>query len=558
MHAARAQIERRGPVLVLLASLLLATAMLVALGWGMTFFQDTWAFLLDRQSFSTDSFLAPHNEHIVVVPVAITKLLLAVFGMTSNTPEQVAMGISLLAAATLLFVYVRRRVDPWLAAMAAALLLFLGAAWPIILWPFENEFTIPIAAGLGMLVLLDREDERGDAWACAALLLAVLSGSLGISFVIAAAVDVALKHRERGWRRAYVFLLPGLVYLGWYAGWGHDAENHVTLRNIIAAPHYVMDGFASALDSLAGLSTIPVNSPGQPDWGRPLLIGAIALVALGQWRRPGFSRGFWVAAAAALSYWMLAAFNYIPGREAAASRYVYAGAVFVLLIAAELLRNVRFGRRGLIVAAVVTLCAIGPNLAQMKDGRDWLKGQTTFTRSDLAALEIARGHVDPRHLMYSVEETGTASLGIVEAGKYFEAVDRWGSPAYTPAELLDAPAPGPHYADIILGQQLPLGTETRLGLYDSGRAAENCVVLPAGSVTPASETRLSPGVTRIELAPGPHAGFSLRRFASGEYPVVTEGADGESTTFLRVPRDHAPQVPWFLHVEASQEARVCR
>jgi hypothetical protein len=550
--------QRRNAPTLLMGVALMASALLVcALCWELTFFQDSWAFLLDRQDLSVDSFAAPHNEHIVVIPVAITKLLLAVFGMTSGKPEMIAMTLTLVVAGWLLFVYIRRRTGPWLALMAASLLLFLGAAWPILLWPFENEFTIPIAAGLAMLVLLDREDARGDAWACVALLIAVLSGSLGISFVIAAAVDVLIKHRERGWSRAYIFLLPGLVYLGWYAGWGHDAENHLSLRNVLQSPHYVFDGFASAFDSLAGLSTVPVNSPGQPDWGRPLLIGAIALAAFGQWRRPGFSRGFWVVSAAALSYWLLAAFNYIPGREASASRYVYAGAVFVLLIAAELLRGVKFSRRGLIVAGVLTACAIGPNLAQMKDGRDWLKGQTVLTRADTAALEISRRTVSPEYNLGSVEATGTASLAIVAAGKYFEAVDRWGSPAYSPAELETAPAPGPHYADIVLSQALPLTTETALGAYDRGVAAENCIVLPADSGTPTSELRLSPGLARIELAPGPHAGFSLRRFATGEYPVVTEGADGGSTTTLRIPRDRATQ-PWYLHVDAQQEARVCR
>ncbi len=553
MHVARGDIERRGPVIVLVVLLVAAVVLLTVAGWGITFFQDTWAFLLDRQSFSADSFLAPHNEHIVVIPVAITKLLLAVFGMGSNTPEQIAMGLTLLVAATLLFLYVRRRVDPWLAVMAAALLLFLGSAWPIILWPFENEFTIPVAAGLAMLLLLDRDDERGDAWACVALLVAVLSGSLGLSFIVAAAVDVFLKRGTRGWRRAYFFVVPLLVYLAWYLGWGHDAEHHMTLRNILASPHYVMDGFASVLDSLAGLSTIPVNSPGQPDWGRPLLIGAIALVGFGQWRRPGFSRGFWPVAAAALSYWLLAAFNYIPGREAASSRYVYAGAVFVLLMAAELLRGVRFSRRGLIVAGIVTVCAIAPNLAQMKDGRDWLKEQSVFTRSDLAAMEIARGRIDPTFTLGSFEVAGTASLSIVEAGKYFEAVDRWGSPAYTPAELESAPQPGRHYADIVLSQVLPISTVTQLGAYKPAAVAgEECV--DVDSSTP--EVAVPFGTSRIELAPGPDASFSLRRFATGEYPVHTEGAAGDSETLLRIPRDHAGQ-PWYLHVEASQPARVC-
>ena len=65
-----------------------------------------------------------------------------------------------------------------------------------------------------------------------------------------------------------------------------------------------------------------------------------------------------------------------------------------------------------------------------------------------------------------------------------------------------------------------------------------------------------PGLNTIELAPGPHADFSLRRFASGEYPVETEGADGNSVTLLRVPRDASHQ-PWFLHIDATQSARVC-
>jgi hypothetical protein len=548
--------RRNGPVLLLGAALLGAAVMLAVAQWGVTFFQDTWAFLLDRQDLSADAIFAPHNEHIVVIPVLITKVLLAVFGMSSNTPEQVAMALTLFAAAILLFVYFRRRVDPWIAALAATLLLFLGSAWPVLIWPFENEFTIPIVFGLAMLLMLDREDDRGDAWACAALLVAILSGSLGLSFIVAAAVHVFLSRKERGWRRAYVFLVPLLVYLAWYAGWGHEAEKHLTLDNILASPAYVMEGFASALDSLAGLSTIPVNSPGQNDWGRPLLIAAIALVAFGQSRRPGFSRGFWVVSAAAVSYWLLAGFNFIPGREASASRYVYAGAVFVLLMAAELLRGVRWSPRALVVAAILIACAIGPNLAQLKEGSEWEKEQSVFTRSDLAALEIARGHVDPSFTLGAIDVAGTASLGIVEAGKYFEAVDRWGSPAYTPAELEAAPQVGRHFADIVLSQALPLTTRMETGTSPQAGAGQGCLTQAAGTGTATSETKLGPGAVRIEVSAGPEAHVSLRRFSEGEYPVQTTPAAGGSTMLLRIPRDRAPQ-PWYLHVEASQAVRVC-
>jgi hypothetical protein len=543
--------RRNVPVALLGVALLAAAVVLAKAQWDVTFFQDTWAFLLDRQDFSAEAFFHPHNEHIVVIPVAITKVLLEVFGMTSNTPEQVAMGLTVLVAAVLLFVYVRRRTDPWLALMAAALVLFLGSAWPILLWPFENEFTLPIAFGLAMLLFLDREDGRGDALACAMLVLAVLSGSLGISFVLAAAVEVFIKRRARGWRRAYVFLVPGLVYLAWYVGWGHEAETHITLTNVLNSPVYVIEGFASAIGSLAGLSKTPASGPASIEFGAPLLVAA--LVGAGfRIRRRGVPAGFWPVAAAGVSYYLLAAFNFIPGREATAVRYVYAGAVFVLLIAAELLRGVRWSRNGLLVAGGVVLVAIVPNLGYMKTGGDWEREQSVFTRADLAALEIARRTVDPGFNLADPEVAGTASLGAVSAGLYFEAADRWGSPAYSIPELEAAPAVGRHYADVVLQHALPLSTRALPGRFRSG--AGGCVTqLPGGAVH--KEVELPPGLYRVEVAPGEDAVIQMRRFAAGEYPV-TELSPGGSTTLLRIPRDRAPN-PWYLHVEASQLARVC-
>ncbi|HEY2715557.1 MAG TPA: hypothetical protein VGI73_04975, partial [Solirubrobacterales bacterium] len=81
-----ARARRDAPVLLLGLALLAAAAVLTVAEWHVTYFQDTWSFLLERQPFEAESFLFPHNEHIVILPVAITKGLLAVFGMTSNTP----------------------------------------------------------------------------------------------------------------------------------------------------------------------------------------------------------------------------------------------------------------------------------------------------------------------------------------------------------------------------------------------------------------------------------------------------------------------------------------
>jgi hypothetical protein len=543
--------KRNAPTLLLGVALLAAAALLIALGWDLTFFQDTWAVLLERPGFTADSLLTPHNEHLLAFQVALEKLWIELFGMDSAHPEMLTMVAALLAAATLLFVYVRRRVGAWPALFAAVLMLFLGAAWQVLLWPFELVFPLPLAAGIGMLLMLDREDRRGDVWACLLLVLSLGFGSMGLSFALAALVDVFLKRDRRGWGRLWVPFVPVFLYGLWYLGWGSDAETHLTLRNILDSPQYVFEGAAAAIGSLSGLDTIGTTGQGEPIWGRPLLI---ALVGLAIWRlrRRPLPQTFWPVAAAALSYWLLAAFNYIPGREAYSSRYVYVGAALVLLLAAELLRGVRFSPRAILVGAVLTVLAVGPNLVQLKDGADWLEQQTVLTRADTAAIEIAERTVDPGFTL-TPEIAGTASLINVDAAEFLPAAREHGSPAYTPAELATAPAAGRRQADIVLSQALPLSTRVVPGLFRL-EVARSCTRV--GGAAPGAEVELGPGPARIEVAPGPEAEFSLRRFASGEYPVRTAGAPGDSLTILRVPADKAPQ-PWYLLVEASQPAFVC-
>jgi hypothetical protein len=545
---------RNAPNLLLGVVLAAAAAMTLALTWEMTFFQDTWAFLINRRELTADTLLTPHNEHIVFFPVLIENLLLRVFGMSSAAPEYVLLTLFLLATATLLYVYVRRRVGPWLALFATVLLLCLGPAWEVLLWPFEITFLGPILFGLAMLLALERGDRRGDVAACVFLICAIGFSGLGICFIAAAAVAVAMGPRQAWFSRAYIFVIPLLLYGAWYLGYGDEAESHLSLANMLASPRFVIDSVASSLGSMAGLGT-PVGQAPDPSWGRALLVGLALVLGLRQLRlRPRIHPGLWPVLAAALANWFLTAFNAFPGRDPMSSRYQYAGAVFILLILANLLKDVRPSRNVLIAGAVATALAVGPNLVILKDGRDLLEPQSVLTQADTAAIEIASRTVAPEFQL-SQEVAGTPSLPNVYAGAYLEAVEEYGSPAYTPAELLAAPEAGRKQADIVLSQALPLSTVTELGAFEPGGGGEACVV-PGGATGP--EVPLSPGLTRIEVAPGPPAEFRLRRFAvAGEHPVTTEGAPGDSVTVLRVPRDRARQ-PWFLLVEASQPARVCR
>jgi MFS family permease len=546
---------KNAPALLLGAVLAISVALSLVLTSKMTFYQDTWAFLIERRDPSTESLFQPHNEHIVVLPVLIEQFFLRVFGMATARPEYVLLAVALAATAWLLYEYVKRRVGPWLALLAAILILCLGPAWEVLQWPFEIGFVGSMLFGIAMLLALERADRRGDIAACVFLILSFGFSSLGIPFALAACVVVLQGPRE-SWRdRAYVVLIPVALYAAWYLGWGHAAESHLSLRNVMTSPRFVADSMAVAVGSLSGLGTNPVGGSADPVWGRAMLVALIVLLTFRQRRRPGFPSGLWPVAVAAIASWLLTAFNQFPGREPTASRYQYAAAIFVLMILANLFKDIRLSRRGVIVAAALTLIAVGPNLVVLKDGRDELVQQSVLTRADTAAIEIARRTVDPNFEL-TTDVAGTPSLVNIYAGKYLEAVDEYGSPAYSVDELLSAPAEGPIQADIVLAHALPISSTIRQGDYRAGAPGENCVSFPSDEGA-AAELPVSAGLTRIELAPGPPGAISLRRFAVGGYPVSIEGTAGNSVTTLRIPRDTLSR-PWYLHIDSEQAARVCR
>jgi hypothetical protein len=547
----RERLSRNAPLVLLAVAMAAAAAVLLAYGSGLTFFQDAWEFLMHRRELSAAALLDPHNEHIVAIPVAISMLSLHAFGMDSILPELVVLVALLLGAAGCLFVYVRRRLGSWPALFMTALLLFLGPAWQDLLWPFQMGFAGAALTGLGGLLLLEEGRRERDPLACVLLVLSILFSSLGLSFAVAAGVEVLLRRRQLGLRRLYVAAVPLLVYAGWYAGWGHTAPNQLSADNVLDSPAYVWEGVTASLDSVLALGTISGEVVGRSQWGAPLLIALLVLVAYGQLRRPGFPRGLWPPLAAAAVFWFLAAFNTIPGREPYSSRYLYVGVFFLLLVAANLLQGVRPNRWAPAVAGALTAVVVGFNLVPLREGRDFFEEQSVLTRADLGAIEIAARTVEPTFTLASPEVAGTVFLGEVEAGEYLQAVREHGSPAYTPTELATAPEAGRRQADLVLANALPLAIETGL---PARRSAGRCRKVGGDEE---AELPLRPGVTTIHFGPGSSGAVRLRRFARGEYPLSSEDVLAGSTTRLYIPRDRSPR-PWLLGLDAAAGSAVCR
>ena len=167
-----------------------AFAMLLYLGRTTSFFYDEWDWVLGRREWDLDALLAPHNEHLSLAPVLVFKALFSTVGTDSYVPYRVAGLVVHCGVAVLLFAYARRRVGDLLALGAAATILFLGTAWQDVLWPFQMGYLGSLAAGIGALLALDREDRRGDVTAAALLAVALASSSLGIPLLLAVAVEV--------------------------------------------------------------------------------------------------------------------------------------------------------------------------------------------------------------------------------------------------------------------------------------------------------------------------------------------------------------------------------
>src|SRR5262249_40736007 len=343
----RARLRALDPVLLLAAAATASAGLLLAWGSRLTFLLDDWEFLLYRPGFNAHSILDPHGEHISIAPVLIYKALQATAGMSSSLPYLMVSVALLVTTGILLFVYLRRRVDPWLALIGATLVLFLGPAFDDLLWDFQRGFFGSMACGLGALLLLEDENARAAAAVCGLLPVGVPFSSLCLPFLAAAAVTLGL--RGGRFRGLYVVAVPALLYAVWWAGWGHTAETAVSLHNAAQTPQFVFDAAAAAVASLTGLVQFGQGpGPGGLEWGRPLLVAALGL---GGWRlhRMGrIPRGLWVALALAGTFWVLAGLNVKPGRGPTESRYLLPGAVFVLMIASELLRGVRVPSVGIV------------------------------------------------------------------------------------------------------------------------------------------------------------------------------------------------------------------
>jgi hypothetical protein len=538
---------RRNAVFAILGVAVVAAGeVLIALDSQLTFIADDWLLLVKRHGWSADYFLHPFHGSIVAAPGVVYKLMLATFGMGSATPYYVIAIGCFLASGILLFVYLRRRVGDGLALLGAILVLFLGAAFEDLLFAFQIGYFAAVAAGLGALIALDREDDLGDRIACGLLAVSLAFSSVGIAFVAGAVLDLALGRRPR-MRRSYVALLPIALYALWWVGWGHLAHNNISAHNIVTAPRYVFDAASAGVVSLLGLATGDGSEPSQPHliWGQILIVGGLVLLGIRIAKTRTVPRGLAVALAVGLAFWMACALNHNDSRMPASSRYQYPSAVFLLLIAGEMLRGLRVPRAATAAAAAVTLAAVvgGMSLLHREHDERWVPYADAL-RSSLAAVEIAGPEADPAFPVFFPPDIE------VPARHYLSAVGRYGSPAFSEEALQARPAAERASADVTIAQALGLA----LVAPDPRQHTIQCQVIQSNAAGYSGVTLLHGGFTLSNRSPA-EVEVMLSRFAD-ELSVVLGPLGPGAIASLQIPEDESSR-PWNLGLRGAGPVRLC-
>jgi hypothetical protein len=323
------------------AACVLAAVVLLALGAGLTFFSDEWAFIESRSLGDPGTWFAPHNEHWSTVPVLVYRALVETIGIGSYLPYlAILIGLHLTVAG-LVYVLVRRSSGPWPGLAVGVVVLFLGSGFENLFWAFQIGFVGATAAGLGAVLAFDAHPlTRGRAVAGTVLVLIGLAtqGGPGLIWFGAVALELLLDPRRR---RFVLFLaIPAAAYAVWYLLAGHvGIDSHQGL--------FSLGGIGDLAPTIAiGLATVAGALTGVgPTLGAFVLLGVVAFavaLALRGWPPTPALRLVATFAAVIALYGLIALARSFAGTDVASlTRYTYVGVVLCCIgLAAQVGRPV--------------------------------------------------------------------------------------------------------------------------------------------------------------------------------------------------------------------------
>ncbi|HUP83717.1 MAG TPA: hypothetical protein VM284_05975 [Candidatus Limnocylindria bacterium] len=474
----------RLPALLILAvSAIVMALVLVWVGQGLTFWLDEWDFVFRRQTFTIQSFVTPHVDAFVLVPALVYYVVLHVWGLSSYYPILAPDWLAHFLCVGLLALVVSWKSGVLIGLMAGLSLLFLGSAYEALLQPFQMQYLFSTAGGLLAFALLDREVRSARVYVAAAVALIFAIASSGVGPIFTGLILVwALVRRERA---ALLAAVPALVSYGiWYVAWqGRLARIPGTAENLVHVPVELLYGIGAAA---AGVTGLP---PMRFAW-----VGAAIVVAIGialvflVVRRRARPTPLAVAALFALAteYGLHAFFRGAMGLEhAARSAYLYPAAVFVWLAVAGTIgmrldpRRWTAGRRP-IALALIGLLIVPMTLANMTQFFLAARALQVIRATEARELTLIERLRDVPGVDMDVSPDGEL-LGNVAPGRYFTAIDQFGSPHIAGAS---DDLPGPDGARLNAVAMQLLGDAVTIGPPGGSGTAAPALNVLSGMASP--------------------------------------------------------------------------
>ncbi len=511
------------------------------------FFYDEWDFVLTASSWGLRDYFEPHNQHWSTVPQVIYKLLLEINGMRSYMSF---MGVLLAlhaTAALFLFKIVRRRSGDLFALVAMAMLLLLGRGWMDILWAFQIGFVGSVALGLLAIDLLDSEQASAPRLAAGSvsLLFSLMCSGVGILFCIAVGTDLILDPMRR--RRLLTLVLPIFGYTTWYLAIGRQPATPSSPLDLMAVVTFIPYGMGAAVAGLFSLSAV---------WSQLALAALAALAGFvsAAWFRQGRVDSRVIGATAAFGFqYLLTGLvrSQLGDAEAASSRYVYVGAVFLLLAITGIAHQLPWRRAWPALLAVLAISVMlnAEHLRQAAAGRDSV---AAVQRAEFATLWLFRDApgLDPNAVVDG------QVMPQVRAGKYIAARQAYGSslPSITSEQLSTLPAPAVNQTlarvlpiDVA---QVPASRSDRPQACASTDATAGFVEVLADGGKALRVRTPAPGQVRVY--------FWLEGSAAPDTPAWSGQVAGEQELVVRLP-DAGTALSWHLRVDvpAGGSGSVC-
>lgn len=359
-HALRAE---RPLLVALAATMLVAAVTYLQLARGLWFYADDWVFLVDRTPPAglIRSLLAPHNEHLSLLPVAVFRLTFAVVGLKSYV-AYAAWGIAAhVATSAVLYGILRKaRFEPLISFGCAVILLFVGGGGENTLWDFQIGFLG--SALFGMLTLsftIDYASGARPVWhAWVSAVMALAASGMGLPLLVVSGLYLLWRG---GLRRAITLAsVPAVLYGTWFlATRGMVTRPTGPLETTLGS---VLDFFWVGMRNVWDVELGGIVGAGSLFLG--ITLTALALTA------PTFDKAVVVSCfVGALAVYLATAISRASWgtTQATASRYVYFGVLLTLpllatiltVLAAALPARIRWARMASTVAVCTALLVVG-------------------------------------------------------------------------------------------------------------------------------------------------------------------------------------------------------